>query len=154
MNKVEKILKTGINKESLRAYADKSDIIRDMAETIANKYHYELIHDPAFITDQKLVAKLNFYGYQYIHELNDDILKYQRSCLAIGEQLCQKIDYDMIHMSAYSPLLWFTFIPVLKNMVAGKEDSLDDVKDDAILEAFEKNNLFTDIETRRMDHVY
>ena len=68
MNKVEKILKTDINKESLTAFANKSELIQEMVAQVADKYHFTVIQDPAIFSQQRLVAKLNFYGYQYIHE--------------------------------------------------------------------------------------
>ena len=62
MNKVEKILKTDINKESLTAFANKSELIQEMVAQVADKYHFTVIQDPAIFSQQRLVAKLNFYG--------------------------------------------------------------------------------------------
>ena len=109
MNKVEKILKTDINKESLTAFANKSELIQEMVAQVADKYHFTVIQDPAIFSQQRLVAKLNFYGYQYIHELNDDMHQYQKSILAIGEELSQKINYDITSINYYSPILWFSY---------------------------------------------
>lgn len=123
MNKVEKILKTDINKESLTAFANKSELIQEMVAQVADKYHFTVIQDPAIFSQQRLVAKLNFYGYQYIHELNDDMHQYQKSILAIGEELSQKINYDITSINYYSPILWFSFIPVIKNLLAERDAS-------------------------------
>lgn len=140
MNKVEKILKTDINKESLTAFADKSEMIQKMVNQVAEKYHYTIVHDPAILSQQRLVAKMNFYGYQYIHELNNDMNKYYKSILAIGEELSKKINYDITSINYYSPFLWFSFIPVIKNLLAGHDASSDDIVDDVILEAFSRYN--------------
>ena len=128
MNKVEKILKTDINKESLTAFADKSELLQEMVKQMADKYHFTI------------VAKLNFYGYQYIHELNDDMQQYQKSILAIGEELSRKINYDITSINYYSPILWFSFIPVIKNLLAERDASSENIIDDVILEAFKMNN--------------
>ena len=117
MNKVEKILKTDINKESLTAFANKSELIQEMVAQVTDKYHFTVIQDPAIFSQQRLVAKLNFYGYQYIHELNDDMHQYQKSILAIGEELSQKINYDITSINYYSPILWFS-LSVIKNLLA------------------------------------
>lgn len=45
MNKVEKILKTDINKESLTAFANKSELIQEMVAQVADKYHFTVIQD-------------------------------------------------------------------------------------------------------------
>lgn len=140
MNKVEKILKTDINKESLTAFANKSRLIQEMVAQVADKYHFTVIQDPAIFSQQRLVAKLNFYGYQYIHELNDDMHQYQKSILAIGEELSQKINYDITSINYYSPILWFSFIPVIKNLLAERDASSENIVDDVILEAFKMNN--------------
>ena len=140
MNKVEKILKTDINKESLTAFANKSELIQEMVAQFADKYHFTVIQDPAIFSQQRLVAKLNFYGYQYIHELNDDMHQYQKSILAIGEELSQKINYDITSINYYSPILWFSFIPVIKNLLAERDASSENIVDDVILEAFKMNN--------------
>ena len=140
MNKVEKILKTDINKESLTAFANKSELIQEMVAQVADKYHFTVIQDPAIFSQQRLVAKLNFYGYQYIHELNDDMHQYQKSILAIGEELSQKINYDITSINYYSPILWFSFIPVIKNLLAERDASSENIVDDVILEAFKMNN--------------
>lgn len=149
MNKVEKILKTDINKESLTAFADKSEILCKMVTQVADKYHLNIISDPSLLTQQKLVTKLNVYGYQYIHEFNDDLNKYYQSILAIGEELTKKFNYDGSSINYYSPVLWFSFIPVIKDLLAGHESSSQDIVDDVILEAFRKSNdsifnIFTD----------
>ena len=140
MNKVEKILKTDINKESLTAFANKSELIQEMVAQVADKYHFTVIQDPAIFSQQRLVAKLNFYGYQYIHELNDDMHQYKKSILAIGEELSQKINYDITSINYYSPILWFSFIPVIKNLLAERDASSENIVDDVILEAFKMNN--------------
>ena len=140
MNKVEKILKTDINKESLTAFANKSELIQEMVVQVADKYHFTVIQDPAIFSQQRLVAKLNFYGYQYIHELNDDMHQYKKSILAIGEELSQKINYDITSINYYSPILWFSFIPVIKNLLAERDASSENIVDDVILEAFKMNN--------------
>ena len=77
MNKVEKILKQisiGILSPPLRT---KSELLQRWVKQVADKYHFTIVHDPAIFSQQRLVAKLNFYGYQYIHELNDDMQQYQ-----------------------------------------------------------------------------
>lgn len=140
MTRVEKILKTDINKESVTAFADKSDMIAKMVQSVAVKYHLNVVRDPSILMQQRLIAKLNFYGYQYIHELNDDMNKYYKSVLAIGDELSQKMRYDITSLNYYSPILWFTFIPVVKNLMAGHEASSDDIVDDVILEAFKRYN--------------
>ncbi len=140
LDREEKVLKTDINKDSLIAYVNSSPILNEMAETIAGKYHYQIIRDPHLISQQKLVVKLNFYGYQYINELNDDIIKHKNTLLTIGEELSGHINYDYT-LNLYSTLLWFSFIPVIKNLIAGHGSSNEDILDDVILETFRNSSL-------------
>ena len=36
--------------------------------------------------------------------------------------------------------MWFTFIPVIKNLISGMDSTNDDVLEDVIFETFKKNN--------------
>jgi len=60
--------------------------------------------------------------------------------LAIGEELSRKINYDITSINYYSPILWFSFIPVIKNLLAERDASSENIIDDVILEAFKMNN--------------
>ena len=141
LDKEEKVLKTDINKDSLIAYVNNSPVLNEMAQAIAGKFHYQIIKDPHFISQQKLVAKMNFYGYQYINELNDDIIKHQQTIQTIGEELSAHINYDSPTLNLYSTLMWFSFIPVIKNLIAGHGASSEEILDDVILETFRNSSL-------------
>lgn len=141
LDKEEKVLKTDINKDSLIAYVNNSPILNEMAQAIAAKFNYEIVRDPHLISQQKLVAKMNFYGYQYINELNDDILKHKETIKTIGEELSSHINYDSPTLNLYSTLLWFSFIPVIKNLIAGHGASSEEILDDVIIETFRNSSL-------------
>lgn len=140
IDRVEKVLKTDINKESLIAYVNNSELLNNMVQELAMNHHYMIIKDTDIISRQRLVTKLNFYGYQYIHELDADITKYQTSIKFIGEEMSTRIYYDNVNLNLYSTILWFSFIPVLKNVIAGRDASSEDILDDVIMEAFTQSN--------------
>ena len=109
--------------------------------------------DPLLISQQKLVAKLNAQGYQYIHEINDDIEKHKSTVIAIGNEISERINYDSPDLNLYSTVHWFSFIPVIINLVAGHGGSSEEVSDDLILETFIKNNMsIFDVFTMRRDN--
>nr|WP_243164680.1 hypothetical protein [Catenibacillus scindens] len=141
LDKEEKVLKTDINKDSLIAYVNSSPVLNDMAQAIADKFNYRIVRDPHLISQQKLVAKMNFYGYQYINELNEDILKHKDTIQTIGEELSSHINYDSPTLNLYSTLMWFSFIPVIKNLIAGHGASSEEILDDVILETFRNSSL-------------
>ncbi len=140
IDKIEKVMKTDINKESLRAYVNGSQLLNDMAMEIAKEHHYVLYKDANIISQLRLSAKLNLYGYQYIHELNNDMVRHQSAVMAIGEEMSTRINYDSKSLNLYSVILWFSFIPVIKNLIAGGDAASDDILDDVILETFKNNN--------------
>ena len=144
MNRVEKVMKTDINKDSLIAYANQSDYFEELTSKIAAKYHCRVLKDPALIMQQRLVAKLNSYGYQYIHELDNDIHKYEHSMEIIAEALVHKISYDVATINYYSPLLWFSFIPIAKNLLSGHGGTGVEIDDAMIVHAFsqKKGSIF------------
>lgn len=141
LEKEEKVLKTDINKDSLIVYVNNSQVLNDMAKEIADEFHYQIIKDPNLISQQKIVTKFNFYGYQYIHELNDDILKHQNTIKTIGEELSKNINYDSPDLNLYSTLLWFSYIPIIINLIVGHGSSSEEISDDIILDAFHESSL-------------
>jgi len=116
IDKSEKILKTDINKDSIVAYVNNSPLLGELAESIAGKYNFTITKDANLISRQKLITKLNFQGYQYIHELDADIIKHQELLKSIGDVMSEKIYYDTSTLNLYSTILWFSFIPVVKNL--------------------------------------
>lgn len=139
-DRVEKILKTDINKESIIAYVNNSDFLNELVEKIAAAYDFHIVKDPGFISYQKLPTKLSMYGYQYIHELDADIQRYKKTIERIGYEMCDRIYHDNVSINLYSCIMWFTFIPVIKNLISGMESSDDDMLEDVIFETFKNNN--------------
>lgn len=139
-DKVEKIMKTDINKESLIAYVNNSEFLNNLVEKIAKEYNFYIVRDPGFISYQKLATKLTMYGYQYIHELDDDIHRYEKTIERIGYEMCDRIYHDNTVINLYSCIMWFTFIPVIKNLISGMESTDDDMLEDVIFETFKNNN--------------
>lgn len=139
-DKVEKILKTDINKDSLIAYVNNSEFLNGLVEKLAQELDFQIVRDPSFISQQKLATKLTMYGYQYIHELDDDIHHYEKTIERIGHEMCDRIYHDNTSINLYSCILWFSFIPVIKNLISGMESSNDDMVEDVIFETFKNNN--------------
>lgn len=141
MEKEEKVLKTDINKDSLIAYMNTSPVINEIVSSIADTCGYRIVKDPELISQQKVVTKLNFHGYQYINEINDAIIKYKDTIIAIGEQISQKINYDARNLNLYSAIHWFTFIPLIENLIVGHSGSTEEITADVILKTFKNNNM-------------
>ena len=139
-DKVEKILKTDINKDSLIAYVNNSEFLNGLVEKLAQELDFQIVRDPSFISQQKLATKLTMYGYQYIHELDDDIHHYENTIERIGHEMCDRIYHDNTSINLYSCILWFSFIPVIKNLNSGMESSNDDMVEDVIFETLKNNN--------------
>lgn len=141
IEKEEKVLKTDINKDSLIAYMNTSPVINEIVSSIADKCGYRIVKDPELISQQKVVTKLNFHGYQYINEINDAIIKYKDTIIAIGEEISQKINYDARSLNLYSAIHWFTFIPLIENLIVGHSGSSEEIAADVILKTFKNNNM-------------
>ena len=140
IDKVEKIMKTDINKNSLIAYVNNSDFLNQLVHKIAKEQNFMIIRDSSFISQQKVPTKLTMYGYQYIHELDADIHRYEKIMYLIGHEMCERIYHDNRFLNLYSCLMWFTFIPIIKNLISGMETNTDDVLEDVLFETFKKNN--------------
>lgn len=153
IDKEEKVLKTDINKDSLIAYMNTSPAVAEIVSSVAEKYHYRIIKNSNLISQQKIVTKLNFHGYQYIHEINDDIIRYKDTIIAIGDEISEKINYDSPVVNLYSAIHWFSFIPVIINLIAGHGGSSEEILDSVILETFRNNNMsIFDVFTNKRDH--
>jgi len=141
IDKAEKVLRTDINKDSIIAYVNNSPLLCEIIESIAKEHQLTIIKDANLISQQKLIAKLNFNGYQYIHELNDDIIKHQDTLRAIGTMMSGKIYEDEPTLNLYNTILWFSFIPVIKNLIVGHNGSSEEIPDSVILDTFKNNNM-------------
>ena len=139
-DKEDKILKTDINKESLIAYVQNNEFLNTLVKNIAEEYHFTIIKDPGFMSYQKLPTKLTMYGYQYIHELDVDIQRYKKTLERIGYEMCNRIYHENTSINLYSCIMWFTFIPVIKNLISGIESTDDEMLEDVIFETFKNNN--------------
>ena len=138
-DKEEKIMKTDINKDSLIAYVNNSELLNNMVQEIAQRQHFVVVRDTSFISHQKLPTKLSMYGYQYIHELDADIRRYETTIYNIGDDMCNRIYHDNKLLNLYSSIMWFTFIPVIKNLVSGMDDITVQSLEDVIYETFKDN---------------
>lgn len=138
-DRVEKILKTDMNKDSLIAYVNNSELLNNMVNRIATEYNYKIVKDPSFISHQKLATKLVIYGYQYIHELDADIVRYENAIYQIGHEMCDRVYHDSPTINLYMSIMWFSFIPVILNIFSGVESQDAEHLDDAIFEAYKTN---------------
>ena len=139
-DKVDRIMKTDINKESLIAYVNNNEFLNELIHRIAKEYNFNVVSDPGFISYQKIPTKLTLYGYQYIHEVDADIQRYKKTVERIGYEMCDRIYHDNTSINIYSTIMWFTFIPVIKNLISGIESTDDDMLEDVIFETFKNNN--------------
>ena len=139
-DKEDKIMKTDINKESLIAYVNSNEFLNQLIKKLANEHNFSIIKDPGFMSYQKLPTKLAMYGYQYIHELDADIQRYKNTIERIGYEMCDRIYHDNVSINLYSCIMWFTFIPVIKNLISGMESTDDEMLEDVIFETFKNNN--------------
>lgn len=152
MEKEEKIMKTDINRDSLIAYVNSSEMLRDMVHKLAAERHLIIVENPDFLRQQHIIAKLNLYGYQYIHELDHDIQKYKNIIYSIGSELAGTVNFDNTSMNIYSPMMWFSFIPVVRNLISGRENDSDDMLEELIMESFKKNfNSIFELFSERQD---
>ncbi len=139
-DKVEKILKTDLNKDSLIAYVNNSELLNNIVKHIADEFHYEIIKDPGFISYQKLATRLTMYGYQYIHELDEDIVRYEKALYQIGHEMSERIYFDSKTINLYMSIMWFSFIPLVLTLNSGIQHTDPDTIDEAIFEAYKANS--------------
>ena len=49
------------------------------------------------------------------------------------------MNFDNTSMNVYSPMMWFSFIPVVRNLISGRENDSEDMLEELIMESFKKN---------------
>lgn len=69
-DRIEKVLKTDINKNTLIQYFETSGRTRQFASQAKEQYGLEVSRDDAFISRLKIVQRLQVLGFRYIHELD------------------------------------------------------------------------------------
>lgn len=85
-DKIEKILKTDINKNTLIQYYETGAQIRAFNQSLTEAYGLELVEDSGFISRLKIVQRLQFLGFRYIHEMDEFIQTHQAPLRVIADK--------------------------------------------------------------------
>lgn len=90
IDRIEKVLKTDINKNTLIQYFETSSRIREFSSHAKSQYGLEVSRDDAFISRLKIVQRLQFLGFRYIHELDAFIEENLEGLKALAEKWIEK----------------------------------------------------------------
>ncbi len=114
-DKIEKILKTDINKNTLIQYFQTSERVHQFGDVLKQRYQIEMSQDPEFISRLKIVQRLQFLGFRYIHELDDFIESKKTDLWAVAQKWIENAKPKMIN--EYSALVYVILIASAQDAV-------------------------------------
>lgn len=103
-HKIERVLKTDINKNSLIQYFCTSEQAKTYNSDLHERYGVAIVDDDAFISRLKIVQRLQFLGLRYIHELDRFIQDNRRALEMMGEKWVENVQPGSVN--AYSLLVY------------------------------------------------
>ncbi len=104
----EKILKTDINILSLQKYVINHPFIQSLMDDIKTQYGIEIEYDIALISQFRLVQRLNYMGYGYIHELEDLLNTHKVQIDIISQKWMEYIVMRKNTINYYVCVIWLT----------------------------------------------
>ncbi len=113
IDRIEKVLKTDINKNTLIQYFETSSRTREFSSHAKSQYGLEVSRDDAFISRLKIVQRLQFLGFRYIHELDAFIEENQEGLKALAEKWIEKARPKVIN--EYSMLVYVILLASAKD---------------------------------------
>lgn len=136
----EKIMKTDINILSLQKYVLHQPFIKELIETLSSQYSLDIEYDVGLISQFRIVQRLNYMGYGYIHELDDLLKTHEKQIRFISKTWVELFMKEKGSMNYYTCLIW---IAVCNMMEIGDEDVNELINEEVIEKA--KNSEVIDV---------
>lgn len=135
----EKIMKTDINFMSLKKYVLKNPFINHLMKDLAEEYSVELEYDPELLSQFRVVQRLNYMGYGYIHELDELICTHERQIRFIAKTWMELLVKDKVSFNYYLCVVWIT---ICNMMETGNKD-IDEFINKETIEKIENSEIIS-----------
>lgn len=111
----EKILKTDINIISLQKYVLHNPFFQSLMEELSHEYHVNLEYDISLISQFRVVQRLNYMGFGYIHELDGLLHSHEKQIKFISRKWMEFVTRDKTSVNYFACLIWLTVCSLVEN---------------------------------------
>lgn len=118
----EKIMKTDINILSLQKYVLHQPFLKQLMRDLSETYGLDLEYDVGLISQFRVVQRLNYMGYGYIHELDELLKTHEQQIRFISKTWLDLAKKDKTTINYYVCLVW---IAICNMMEIGDENVTD-----------------------------
>ena len=119
IDRVEHVMRTDVNLNSLMRYIDGSAEIRSIADTLAGEFHIPVVEDSEILTRQKLPEKLAFLGIKTIGEVDEIVRTRRDTLLALGRQFIAISESRSVNV--YAVLLYVLAAATMREVQGGEQ---------------------------------
>ena len=134
----EKILKTDINILSLQKYSLHNSYFKTLMENLSKEYQLEMEYDISLISQFRVVQRLNYMGFGYIHELDELLKTHHQQIDFVSRTWTEAASRNKNTINYYACLIWLTVCGLVENgdntvnEIVNKE-LLDKIKQSSVL---------------------
>ncbi|MBS5114393.1 MAG: hypothetical protein KHY88_01620 [Erysipelotrichaceae bacterium] len=134
----EKILKTDINILSLQKYSLHNSYFKTLMENLSKEYQLEMEYDISLISQFRVVQRLNYMGFGYIHELDELLKTHHQQIDFVSRTWTEVASRNKNTINYYVCLIWLTVCGLVENgdntvnEIVNKE-LLDKIKQSSVL---------------------
>lgn len=134
----EKILKTDINILSLQKYSLHNSYFKTLMENLSKEYQLEMEYDISLISQFRVVQRLNYMGFGYIHELDELLKTHHQQIDFVSRTWTEGASRNKNTINYYVCLIWLTVCGLVENgdntvnEIVNKE-LLDKIKQSSVL---------------------
>ncbi|MFR1449223.1 MAG: GTP pyrophosphokinase family protein [Beduini sp.] len=134
----EKILKTDINILSLQKYSLHNSYFKTLMENLSKEYQLEMEYDISLISQFRVVQRLNYMGFGYIHELDELLKTHHQQIDFVSRTWTEVTSRNKNTINYYVCLIWLTVCGLVENgdntvnEIVNKE-LLDKIKQSSVL---------------------
>lgn len=133
----EKIMKTDINLLSLQKYVLHQPMLQNLMKDLAKHYDKELEYDVGLLSQFRLVQRLNYMGFGYIHELDELITKQEQQIRFVASTWMEFVLRNKKTLNYYLCLIWI----VINSMLLDGNEEVKELMNKDVFEKISKNVL-------------
>jgi len=118
---IEKILRTDINVNSLIQYVNTSPRINLILEKLHKEFQFQFTRDSELISQSRMIHRLHYMGYTYIHELDEFVEKHIKEIEWLARERIENFKVDHI-FNIYNVLVWISLVMLANENANDPED--------------------------------
>ena len=135
----EKIMKTDINILSLQKYVLHQPYLKELMNHLSEEYQVPLEYDVGLLSQFRVVQRLNYMGYGYIHELEHIIQTHKEQIQFISKTWMELLVKEKTAFNYYICIVWLTIC----NMMETGNEEVNEIINKETIEKIKQSEIIT-----------